>query len=84
MLVTLLAMSSLSSLTACETSSTDPGVRTVSDYCLIARGISYASQPAGQEEDSRNRFDTAETVRDVEEHNVVYRRRCPRPVQPAE
>ncbi len=65
------------SLSGCGHVTTEAGVRTVHDYCLIASGISYASQPVGEAETVVNRFDTAETVAAVEKHNVVYERTCP-------
>jgi hypothetical protein len=70
----------MTTLTGCAHGSTAAaGVRTVHDYCLIAQGISYASQPAGQQEDSSNKFDTKETVTQVEAHNLAYQRTCPQP-----
>lgn len=67
----------------CVKGSTEPGVRTVSDFCLIAKGISYASKPAAETETAANNFDTDETVAQVEEHNLKYLRRCP-PATPEE
>ncbi len=63
------------SLSACGHATTGP-VRTVSDYCLIARGISYASQLPGLTETSANLYDTAATVAAIEAHNLAYDRVC--------
>lgn len=49
----------------------------VSDYCLIAKGISYAKKPPASVEDQRNRFDTDETVKSLEAHNLRYEAVCP-------
>lgn len=60
-------------LSACGANTTGP-IRTVSDYCLIASGISYAS-PAGTET-SANLYDTPQTVKAVEAHNLRYEAIC--------
>lgn len=49
-------------------------IRAISDYCLIASGIGYAS-PVGVET-ATNLYDTAETVRAVEAHNLRYEAVC--------
>ena len=65
---------------ACATSGTET-VRTVSEYCLIAKGISFAEQHEGDVEDSTNKFDSADTVKQVKEHNLAYERTCPTPAR---
>jgi hypothetical protein len=52
-------------------------VQTISDHCLLDKGISYAS-PAGAE-DSSNKYDTPQTVAEIEAHNLVYQRICSKP-----
>lgn len=48
----------------------------VSEYCLIASGISFAKKPPTAVEDQRNRFDTTETVKSLEAHNLRYEAVC--------
>ena len=50
--------------------------KTVSEYCLNARPISYAELPAGQVDDPGNNADTLETVKQIEPHNARYDALC--------
>lgn len=61
---------------SCAKSTTET-VRTVSNYCLIAKGISYSEIKAGQTEDGTNKYDTPETVEQVKAHDLAYERVCP-------
>ena len=65
---------------SCATSTTET-VRTVSDYCLIATGISYSEIKPGQAEDAANKYDTPETVEQVKAHDLAYERVCPPPTR---
>ena len=57
-------------------------VRTVSDFCLIAKGISFSKKQPLQVEDATNKYDTDETVKQIEEHDLKYERVCnPAPAQ---
>lgn len=57
-------------------------MRTVHDSCLIFKGISYSSsEQLAQADDVSNRFDTRETVRQIEDHNLKYIRTCGEPAQ---
>jgi hypothetical protein len=51
-------------------------VRTVSNYCLIAKGISYSEIKPTQQEGAANLYDTPETVKQVKEHDLTYERLC--------
>lgn len=62
---------------ACAKSTTETAPRTVSEYCLIAKGISYSEIKAGQTEDAANKYDTPETVEQVKAHDLAYERVCP-------
>jgi hypothetical protein len=61
-------------LTACGEA--EP-LRTVSNGCLVFKPLSYANAPAGQVDDPGNRYDTAETIALIDEHDAVYERLCP-------
>lgn len=63
-------------LSGCGTGTTEV-VRTVSDGCLVFSGIGYASQPSGQQETAENKYDTVDTVKEVEKHNLVFQKLCP-------
>jgi hypothetical protein len=67
---------------SCARSTTET-VRTVSDYCLIAKGMTY-SEAHGQAEDLNNKYDTPETIQQVKDHDLAYERVCnpPSPKQP--
>ena len=54
-------------------------MRTASETCLVVSGISYAAAPEGALDDASNRYDTPETVKQVEAHNLVFERLCPEP-----
>lgn len=65
------------SVSACQTSTTAvPPPAPVSEYCLIAKGISYAKKPPTSVEDARNRFDTQQTVEQITAHNLRYEAVC--------
>lgn len=63
------------SLMSCAKSTTET-VRTVSDYCLIAKGITYSQIKAGQVESADNNYDTEETVSQIRDHDLTYERLC--------
>ena len=66
----------LAGLTACATA--EPP-RTANDTaCIALRAITYANAKAGQEfaDDPGNKLDTAETVKQVQEHNARWRAIC--------
>lgn len=65
----------LLSATSCAQSTTET-VRTISEYCLIAKGITYSEIKAGQTEDSANKYDTPETVDQIKNHDLAYERVC--------
>jgi hypothetical protein len=72
MLLTIpLAMTSMS----CAKSTTET-VRTVSNYCLIAKGITYSEIKPTQQEGAANLYDTPETVKQVKEHDLTFERLC--------
>lgn len=55
-------------------------VRTVSDYCLIAKGITYSEIKPTQQEGAANLYDTPETVAQVKNHDLTFERVCkPKP-----
>lgn len=63
------------SLTACAGNTTET-VRTISDYCLIAKGISF-SEPHGTDvETAANKYDTPETIKQVKAHDLSYEAVC--------
>ena len=68
----------LSLTTACARNSTET-VRTISNFCLIAKGISYSEKKLEQVEDATNKYDTPETVEQVKAHDRVFVATCPRP-----
>lgn len=77
-LTMLSSILSLTLLSGCGTATTEQGVRTVHDICLIDKGISFA--PAnGRVEDASNKFDTDETVDEIEAHNLRFEAVCPTP-----
>lgn len=59
---------------ACATNTTER-VRTVSNYCLLAKGISF-SDAQTRPDDHTNRYDTPATVEQVKEHDLVYMKLC--------
>lgn len=61
---------------ACAKSTTET-VRTVSNFCLIAKGISYSEIKPGQVESAENKYDTPETVKAVKSHDRAYEATCP-------
>lgn len=68
---------------ACARNTTETAPRAISEYCLIAKGITFSEAHEGDVEDASNRFDTPETVAQVKEHDLAYERVC-RPAEPAE
>lgn len=52
--------------------------RTVSDGCLVFKPLTYANAKAGQEtaDDPGNRYDTPDTIAQIDEHDAVYERIC--------
>jgi hypothetical protein len=72
---TLLSFLAMLSATACVRDTTET-VRAVSDYCLIAKPITYSEIHPGQTEDAGNVFDSAETVEQVKNHDLAYERVC--------
>jgi hypothetical protein len=60
---------------SCVTNTTET-VRTVHDFCLIAKGITYSEIKSGQVESSANKYDTPETVAGVKDHDLAYERVC--------
>lgn len=65
----------MTSATACVHDTTEP-VRAISEYCLVAKPITFARKPQTQVETAENKYDTEETARQVEQHDVVYDRLC--------
>lgn len=51
-------------------------LRTVSNGCLVFKPLSYANGPAGQADDPGNKYDTPETIAQIDEHDAVYERVC--------
>lgn len=62
-------------LTACAPNTIET-VRTVSDYCLLASGITFSKIKDTQKETDANKFDTDETVAQIEKHDLTYERIC--------
>lgn len=71
----LLLSLALLSLTSCAANTTET-VRTVHDYCLLAKGITYAEQHDGDTEDATNKYDTAITVQEVKDADLVFEKIC--------
>ncbi len=71
----LIALTISAGLTACG--DREP-LRTASSACLVFKPLSYANAPAGQEraDDLSNRYDTPDTIREIDEHDAVYERLC--------
>lgn len=51
-------------------------VRTVSNYCLLAKGITYSEAHGLDVEDGTNKYDTDETIQQVKEHDLVFEKIC--------
>lgn len=51
-------------------------LRTVSDFCLNDREVKYSVAAEPGQDDPGNQFDSDETVKDLIEHNAVWRRLC--------
>lgn len=64
-----------SSLMSCAANTTET-VRTVHDYCLLAKGITYSQIHDNQAEDATNKYDTKETVQQITDHDLVYETTC--------
>lgn len=73
----LCATLALSSLISCAKNTTETAPAVVGEYCLIAKGITYAEQHPGDVEDSTNKYDSTDTVKQVKDHNLAYERTCP-------
>lgn len=58
--------------TAACASRTPAPPKTVNDYCLIAKRISYAELRRGEVDDPGNGADTPVTVREIKDHNKEY------------
>lgn len=52
-------------------------VRTVSDYCLIAKGITFSEAHGTDVEGVDNKYDTPETIQQIKDHDLAYERVCP-------
>lgn len=74
-LMMLSASLSLTLLSGCAANTTAPPAAP-SSYCLIAKGIGYASQPPGAVETADNLYDTPLTIAAVEAHNLAYEAVC--------
>lgn len=57
--------------------------RTVSDFCLNDRRISFEPAPVAGQDDPGNQYDTEQTGNEILAHNEVLDRLCP-PTPPAE
>lgn len=62
---------------SCAASTTETAVRTVHDYCLLAKGLTYSERKADQVEDALNKYDSDETVKQIKDHDLVYELTCP-------
>jgi len=69
-------MAALLATTACATAERP---KTADSACVALRTLSYANAKAGEEaaDDPGNRYDTAETVTGIAEHNARWRAMCP-------
>jgi hypothetical protein len=65
----------LISLTSCAANTTET-VRTVHDYCLIAKGISYAEAHGTDVEDTSNKYDTSITIQQIKDHDLAFEKVC--------
>lgn len=68
----------MSSLTACVHSTTGTAPRGISDYCLIAKPITFSEKHGTDAEDVNNKFDTTDTVKQVRDHDLKYDATCPK------
>lgn len=64
------------SATACAKNTTGTAPRAISEYCLIAKPITFSKARAGQVETAANAYDTPETVTQVENHDLAYEKVC--------
>ena len=73
----------LASISACSTTGTSPPAsdiaprRDLTSWCQGDRTISYQSAPEAGVDDPKNRFDSDETVAEVQAHNARLRAACP-------
>lgn len=67
----------MSSLTACVHGTTATAPRAISDYCLIANGITFSEKHGTDAESAANKYDTDDTVKQVREHDLKYEATCP-------
>jgi hypothetical protein len=56
--------------------STTEIVRPIDNFCLVAKPITFSRIRPEQVETKENKYDTEETVDQVEEHDIVYERLC--------
>lgn len=77
-LTMLLALPLMSSLTACAHNTTETAPRAISEYCLIAKPITFSEKHGIDVEDVTNKYDTDETVKQVREHDLKYDATCPK------
>lgn len=68
---------------SCAKNTTETVVRTVHDYCLIAKGITYSKIKPTQQESAANLYDTPETVEQIVNHDLQYEAVC-KEAQPTE
>lgn len=52
-------------------------VRTVHDYCLLAKGITFSEPHGADVEDATNKYDTPNTTAQIKYHDLVYEKICP-------
>jgi hypothetical protein len=67
----------MSSLTACAHDTTGTAPRAISEYCLIAKPITFSEKHQGDVEDVNNKFDTDDTVKQVRDHDLKFDATCP-------
>jgi hypothetical protein len=60
---------------SCAANTTET-VRTVSDYCLIAKGLTFSQQKSTDVETTENKYDTNETVKQIIDHDLTYEKLC--------
>lgn len=74
LLIVPLAISSMSCAHA-----TTGTVRSIHDFCLIAKGISFSEAHGADVETAANKYDTTQTVEAVRKHDLAYEATCPTP-----
>jgi hypothetical protein len=68
--------------TACAHDTTGIAPRAISEYCLIAKAITFSEAHPGDVEDASNKYDTADTVQQVKNNDLAYDRVCPNGAPP--